>query len=123
MNVTLANTHVLRLKGLLGKMSLKSDEALWTVPSQGIHTVFLLFPIDLLYLDAENRVVHLVENLGTFRISPIRRDSVSVLQLATRTIFSSGTRVGDQLVICSPEEIESYCRPKQSIQMNMLQHG
>src|SRR5688572_15762178 len=92
LNVTLADTHVLRLKGLLGKISLKSDEGLWTMPSQGIHTLFLLFAIDLLYLDAENRVVHLVENLGTFRISPIRRDSVSVLQLPTRTIFSSGTR-------------------------------
>ena len=111
LSVTLADTHIGRLKGLLGKMSLKSDEGLWTVPSQGIHTIFLMFPIDVLYLDETNRVVHIVENLGTFRISPIRRDSVSVLQLPTRTVFSSNTQVGDQLVICSPDEIEQHCAP------------
>jgi uncharacterized membrane protein (UPF0127 family) len=115
LHVTVADSYVLRLKGLLGRTSLKSDEGLWTYPSHGIHTAFLLFPIDLLYLDAENRVVHLIENLGTFRVSPIRRDSVSVLQLSTRTIFSSGTQVGDELVICSPDEVESYCTAKESV--------
>ncbi len=82
---------------------------LWTVPSQGIHTIGVLFPFDLLYLDADNRVVHLIEDVGTFRITSIRRDSVSVLQLRTRTIFSSNTQVGDQLIICAPDEIEKYC--------------
>jgi uncharacterized protein len=115
LGVTLADTHIARLKGLLGKVSLKSDEGLWTVPSRGIHTLFLLFPIDLVYLDDRNRVIHLVENLATFRISPIRRDSASVLQLRTRTIFSSNTRVGDELVICSPDEIEKYCTQQQQL--------
>lgn len=114
LSVTRADTHLARLKGLLGKISLKSDEGLWTVPSQGIHTIFMLFPIDLLYLDQENRVVHIIENLGTFRITRIRRDSASVLQLRTRTVFSSQTQVGDQLVICSPGEIETYCKDQQT---------
>jgi uncharacterized membrane protein (UPF0127 family) len=113
LSVARADTHFSRLKGLLGKLGLKSDEGLWTVPSHGIHTIFMLFPIDVLYLDADNRVVHLIENLGTFRISPIRRDSNSVLQLRTRTIFSSGTQVGDLLVICAPDEIEKYCTGRQ----------
>jgi uncharacterized membrane protein (UPF0127 family) len=111
LSVNLADTHIGRLKGLLGKMTLKSDEGLWTIPSQGIHTLFLMFPIDVLYLDENNRVIHIVENLGTFRISPIRRDSASVLQLPTRTVFSSNTQVGDELVVCSPDEIEQYCTP------------
>jgi uncharacterized protein len=110
LSVTRADTHVARLKGLLGKITLKSDEGLWTVPSQGIHTLFMLFPIDLLYLDANNRVVHLIENVGTFRLTPIRRESESVLQLKTRTIFSSNTQIGDQLVICAPSDIEQYCK-------------
>jgi uncharacterized membrane protein (UPF0127 family) len=106
LSVTRADTHFTRLKGLIGKVSLKSDEGLWTIPCQGIHTMCLLFPIDLLYLDADDRVVHLVENLGTFRFSPIRSDSASVLQLRTRTIFASNTQVGDELLICSAEEFE-----------------
>lgn len=104
LSVARADTHFARLKGLLGKASLKSDEGLWTIPCQGIHTICLLFPIDLVYLDARNRVVHLVENLGTFRISPIRTDSASVLQLRPRTIFSSNTQVGDEMLICCAEE-------------------
>lgn len=110
LTVTRADTHLTRLRGLLGRVTLKSDEGLWTVPSQGIHTAFLLFPIDLLYLDAGNRVVYLMENVGTFRITPIRRDSESVLQFRTRTIFSSDTQVGDQLVICAPTEMEQHCK-------------
>ena len=113
LSVTRADTHLARLKGLLGKVKLKSDEGLWTVPSQGIHTLFMLFPIDLLFLDNENRVVHLIENLGTFRITPLRRDAASVLHLRTRTIYSSNTQVGDQLLICSPENMENCFKDHQ----------
>jgi uncharacterized protein len=108
LGVTRADTHFSRLKGLLGRVTLRSDEGLWTIPSQGIHTLCLLFPIDVIYLDADNRVIHLIENLGTFRIAPIRMESASVLQLRTRTIYSSNTQVGDELLICSAEEIVQY---------------
>lgn len=118
LSVTRADTHFTRLKGLLGKVSLKSDEGLWTIPCQGIHTICLLFPLDLLYLDADNRVVHLVENLGTFRFSPIRNNSASVLQMRTRTIFASNTQVGDELLICSAEKFENYSAKRQSEQLS-----
>jgi uncharacterized membrane protein (UPF0127 family) len=108
LSVTRADAHFTRLRGLLGRVKLRSDEGLWTIPSQGIHTICMLFPIDLIYLDADNRVIHLIESLGTFRIAPIRMESASVLQLRTRTIFSSNTQIGDELLICSPEEIVQY---------------
>lgn len=113
LSVTRADTQFARLKGLLGKVKLRSDEGLWTVPSQGIHTLFLLFPIDLLYLDKDNRVIHFIENLGTFRVAPFRRDAASVLQLRTRTIFASNTQIGDELLISSPEKMESYFKAHQ----------
>lgn len=106
LGVTRADTHFGRLRGLLGRVKLRADEGLWTIPSQGIHTMCMLFPIDVIYLDAENRVIHLIENLGTFRIAPIRMGSASVLQLKTRTIYSSNTQIGDELLICFAEEME-----------------
>ena len=106
----LADTHFTRLKGLLGRMELKSDEGIWVMPSQGIHTIGMLFPIDLIYLNSQNKVIHLIESFGTFRIGPFRRDSASVLELQTRTIYSSNTRVGDELLICSPAEMASFCK-------------
>jgi len=89
-------------------MRLRSDEGIWVIPSRGIHTFGLMFSIDVVYLDAELRVVHLVENLGPLRIAPIRLHSESVLELPARSIYGSGTQVGDQLVIGTAKEMEVY---------------
>jgi uncharacterized membrane protein (UPF0127 family) len=105
LDVVLANTSFLRLKGLLGKLKLRSDEGLWVVPSRGVHTLGLLFPLDLLYLDDHLRVIHLVESLPSFRIAPLKAQAESVLQLPTHTIYSSQTQPGDQLLICVAEEM------------------
>jgi uncharacterized membrane protein (UPF0127 family) len=108
LNITLADTHASRLKGLVGKLRLKGDEGIWVVPSQGVHTIGVLFAVDLIYLDGDNRVIHLEESFGTFRIGPVRTSSASVLELPTHTIYSSHTQVGDQFLICSPEAMEEF---------------
>jgi len=108
-----ADTPFARLRGLLGKLRLRNDEGIWVVPSSGIHTFGLLFPIDVIYLDEQKRVIRLVEHLGPLRISAVRGCS-SVLQLPPRTIHSSNTRVGDELMICSPEEILEYSKTAQA---------
>ena len=108
LGVTVADTLLARWRGLLGKMRLRSDEGLWVIPSRGIHTFGLMFSIDVVYLDAELRVVHLVENLGPLRIAPIRLHCESVLELPARSIYGSGTQVGDQLVIGTAKEMEVY---------------
>ncbi len=114
LGVSPADTHMGRLRGLLGRMRLRSDEGVWLVPCQGIHTIGMLFPIDVIYLDQNQRVIHLIEHLGPFRVTPIRRHSASVLELPTRTIYSSNTQVGDQLMVCSPDDMESYWRTQQA---------
>lgn len=80
------------------------------VPSQGVHTIGVLFAVDLIYLDRQDRVIHLEESFGRFKIGPVRTKCESVLELPTRTIYSSQTHVGDELLICSPEEMEEYLR-------------
>jgi len=107
LNITCACTLLARLKGLLGRLSISPGEGLWVVPSRGVHTVGLLFPIDVIYLDAENRVVHLVEHMRPFRVSQIRLNCASVLELPPHTIYASRTRMGDQLLICLPEEMDT----------------
>ena len=108
LGVKVADTTLSRLRGLLGKVRLRPNEALWVFPSRGVHTIGLLFSIDLIYLDSERRVVGLVESLGPFRIAPFRWQAASVLELPPRTIYESGTQPGDQLLICTPEEMEAY---------------
>jgi len=114
LNVSPADTHLSRMRGLLGKLKLRRDDGVWVMPSQGIHTIGMLFPIDVVYLDARNRVIHLIEHFRPFRIAPLRVHAKSVLELPTRTISTSGTEVGDFLLICAPEEMENYWkRPAQ----------
>lgn len=110
LNIRRADTPLARLRGLLGRFRMNAGEGLWVVPSQGIHTVGLLAPIDLIYLDAHNRVIHLVEHLSPFRISPFLLKSHSVLELPAHTIYSSQTHVGDQLLICLREEMGTHLK-------------
>jgi uncharacterized protein len=105
LNVTTADTIPSRLRGLIGKLKLRSDEGLWVIPSRGIHTLGLHFPLDLIYLDVHCRVIHLVEYLPSFRIAPLKTQAESVLELPTHSIYSSQTQQGDQLVICDAEEM------------------
>jgi uncharacterized protein len=110
LNVTVADTTLTRLRGMIGRMSLRSDDGIWVVPSSGVHTIGVLIPLDLIYLDASHRVIHTVEHFPTFRIAPIRSDSDSVLELPVHSIYPSQTQVGDQLLICAAEDIEKHFR-------------
>jgi len=92
-----------RLRGLLGFKRLGADEGVWIVPSRGVHTIGLLFTIDLVYLDADLKVLHLVEHFRPFGIAPVKIKAQTVLELPARAIGSSRTQVGDRLLICSPE--------------------
>jgi uncharacterized membrane protein (UPF0127 family) len=100
-----------RLKGLIGRLRLRADEGIWVVPSRGVHTLGLFFPLDLIYLDENHRVIHLMEYFPSFRIGPLKTNAESVLELPTHTIYSSHTQIGDQLVICVAEDLKRKLRP------------
>jgi uncharacterized protein len=108
LGIAVADTMFARLRGLIGKMRLRADEALWIVPSRGIHTIGVLFPIDVIYLDAQLRVIDTVEHLGPLRIAPMRWNSASVLLLPAGSVSASETVVGDRLLIGTPEDLDRY---------------
>lgn len=109
LRVAAADTLLMRLRGALGRSALKPDDGIWLAPSFAIHTIGMLFPVDLVYLDAAGRVIHLVEYLAPLRISPIRLRCASILVLESRAIYSSGTRIGDELIVCAPKDIDKHC--------------
>jgi uncharacterized membrane protein (UPF0127 family) len=98
---TVADTYLRRLVGLLGKTKrwAQLGRGLWIVPSRGIHTIGMLFPIDLIFLSKEKEVIHVEEHVRPFRISAVSLRSMSVLELPAHTIFRTGTQVGDRLEI------------------------
>ena len=105
LNITPALTSQARLKGLLGKLRLGPGEGLWLVPSQGIHTFGMLFPIDVICLDKHQRVIHVIEHMRPFGVTRIRLNCASILELPAHTIYRSQTHVGDQLAIGPADEL------------------
>jgi len=108
LGVTAADTPFARLRGMIGKLALKSGDGVWIVPSSGVHTLGVLVPLDLVYLNDRHQVVHLAEHFPPFRIAPLRPQTDSVLELAAYTIYSTQTQVGDQLLICRAEEMGEW---------------
>jgi uncharacterized protein len=110
-----ADSYLRRLVGLLGKTKrwAKVGAGLWIVPSRGIHTIGMMFPIDLVFLSKENEVVHVEEHVQTFCISRLSLKASSVLELPPHTIYRTGTQVGDRLEISSasaPKEAPEHAR-------------
>jgi len=110
LGVTVADRTFARLRGMIGRFGLRSDEGIWLVPSSGVHTLGVLVPLDLIYLDQSHRVIHLVEHFPTFHIAPIRSEAASVLELPVHTIYPSQTQIGDRLLICAAEDMEKHFR-------------
>ena len=85
-----------RKKGLLGRDGLAPGGGLWIVPCESVHTFFMRFPIDLVYLDRRNRVRKLRSSVGAWRLSACF-SAHSVVELPAGTIRSTETRKGDAL--------------------------
>ncbi len=99
--VNLANTHWTRFRGLMGTDAADfiSGKALWIVPCRGVHMIGMRFPIDVLYLDKNQTVVHMERVLKPWRIAPVRLDTASVLELPVNAIRDTGTLCGDEIRI------------------------
>jgi len=100
-DLKIADTHWTRLKGLLGstRAMFTAGAGLWIVPCHGVHTIGMMFPIDVLYLDENLVVVHLEQNVKPWRFTPIRLEATTVVELPANTVASTSTCVGDRLEI------------------------
>ncbi len=99
--LSVAGTHWSRLRGLMGAAAanFRAGQGLWIVPSHGVHTLAMRFPIDVLYLNREKVVIYAKPNLLPWRLAPVRMSAASVLELPNDTLRSTGTAVGDQIQI------------------------
>lgn len=96
--VLLANDSPSRNKGLLGRSSMDADEGLWIVPCPMIHTFFMRFPIDVVFLDKALKVRRVITDLKPWRLSPWVWTAHSVLELPGGAL-KGRAKVGDVLEI------------------------
>ena len=94
-----ADTFRTRGIGLLGRKSLAEDVGLLIQPCTSVHTMFMCFPIDVIYLDKNDTVVKTVRNMKTFRMSMGGREAKKVLELPAGTLDRHGIVAGTPLKI------------------------
>ena len=97
--VDVADTRATRAVGLLSRTGLEPGEALWIVPSRGVHTCGMRFAIDVLALDQAGTVIDCVSNLKPWRLRLPRRGTAGVLELPAGTVIASGTEVGHHVLL------------------------
>jgi uncharacterized protein len=91
-----AETPLTRLKGLLGRSAMARGDGLLIRPTASIHTCFMRFPVDAVFLDRDLVVLRAVSDLRAWRVAACR-GSRAVLELAAGEISRRGIRPGDRL--------------------------
>jgi hypothetical protein len=95
--VTVADRPGARLRGLIGRPPLAAGEGLLLEPCSGIHTFFMGFAIDAVFLDAAGVVVAALGPVRPWRLTRIYPSATAVLELPAGTVAASGTAVGDRI--------------------------
>ena len=95
--VDVADTSAKRRTGLLKHARLNPGEGLWIVPCESVHTFFMKFPIDLVYVDKRRKVRKVRSRVPAWRLSACL-SAHSIVELPAGTVEQTGTQVGDELV-------------------------
>jgi uncharacterized protein len=92
----MADGPLRRMRGLMGRRGLPAGEGLLIKPAPAIHTGFMRFPIDALFLDRDLEVLEIVERLPPWRFAS-KRHARAVLELSAGECARRGVEVGDKL--------------------------
>ena len=95
-SVVVADSTGRRLRGLLGKKELPSGHAVLLRPAWSIHTAFMRFPIDVVFLDADQIVIKIVPNLPSFKTASCR-GAREVVELRAGECERRGLALGDRV--------------------------
>ena len=91
-----ADSPLLRLRGLLGRPPLLAGEGLLLSPTGSIHTCFMGFPIDAVFVDRDWRVLHIAREIKPWRAAKARH-ARAVLEIRAGEAAQRGLEVGDVL--------------------------
>lgn len=96
--IEVADTAVRRVKGLLGRQCLEDGQGLLFKRCSSLHTFFMAFPIDILFMDRYGKVLKAAPGVRPFKLVAAPWKAYYALELPAGVIERSLTRVGDRLV-------------------------
>lgn len=94
--IDVANTSASRRTGLLKHERLEAGTGLWITPCESVHTFFMKFPIDLVYLDKNKKVKKVRDTMVAWRMSACL-SAHSIIELPAGVVKKTGTMAGDEL--------------------------
>ena len=98
-NVIVANSFFKRLKGLMFTKELSPQGALYISPCSGIHTYLMNYNIDVLYLDKNNIIQAIDEDMKPGKLGKYRKNVVAVIELSSGKVTETQTKVGQVVEI------------------------
>jgi hypothetical protein len=98
LEVDVAMSRAARRRGLLGRDTLKASEGLLLTPCMAVHTAFMRFPIDVVFIDRDGRAVRVVAGVRPWRMTASFR-AHAVIELAAGTAAAADIQVGDMLYL------------------------
>src|SRR6476469_580140 len=96
-SIRVADSGLTQIIGLLGERTLPPGHGLLIMPSQGVHTLGMLFAIDIVVLDGEWNVIAIRRALRPFRLTRVFWKAAAVLELPSGMVEACSTLVGDTL--------------------------
>ena len=101
--VELAETRTARRRGLLGRECLPEGAALMLIPCFAVHTAFMRFAIDVVFIDRDGRIVRTVSRMAPWRIAIAWR-ARAVIELPAGRLESYPVQLGDRLYLAPARE-------------------
>ncbi len=95
--ISKAVTFFQRTWGLLGRKEIKKGEGLYIPKCRSIHTFFMRFTIDVVFIDGDNGITRVVPGLVPFRIAFGPRNTAGVLELSAGTLKDNRCIAGDKI--------------------------
>ncbi len=99
-NIEIADNFFQRFKGLMLRKELPYGHALLLTECRSIHTYFMRFTIDAVFIDKSGKIVHIERNLKPGRVTGYIRNAYSVIELPEGTVNLYNISEGQQLVLC-----------------------
>ena len=100
-NCMMADNFFGRLVGLMGKKILSTDEGMLISPCKSVHTFFMRFDVDIIFVDRNFEVVKIIKNVKPWKFSPYIKSARHIVEIASRVtnseLRSEKVEVGDKL--------------------------
>ena len=98
-NIKIADNFFTRFKGLMFKKELNVNEGLIINPCNSIHMFFMNFPLDILFVNENNEVVEILENIKPWRVSKLYFNAEYVVELPINTVKSKNIQKNQKIFI------------------------